>query len=85
MSKPNLFEEARVILSRVLKIEPDEIDLKSKLFDDLGIDSVDFWDIIACFDKKYKIRVTEKEAMKLETVADLVKALGEKLGVGVKR
>jgi len=85
MSKLNLFDDARTILAKVLKIEKDEIALESKLLDDLGIDSVDFWDVIASFDKKYKIRVTEEEAMKLETVADLVAALEKKLETRVRR
>lgn len=85
MSKPNLFDDARAILAKVLKMEKDEITLQSKLLDDLGIDSVDFWDVIASFDKKYKIRVTEEEAVKLETVADLVEALEKKLDDQVRR
>lgn len=79
MNKIGLFDDIRAILSKVLKMEKDEITSRSKLLDDLGIDSVDFWDVIASIDKKYKIRVTEQEAMKLETVADLVKALEKKL------
>jgi acyl carrier protein len=84
MSKLDLFDAARVILAKVLKIEKDEITLQSKLLDDLGIDSVDFWDVIASFDKKYRIRVTEEEAMKLETVADLVEVLEKKFEARVK-
>lgn len=85
VNKPDLFDEARIILAKVLKIEKDEIALESKLLDDLGIDSVDFWDVIASFDKKYKIRVTEEEAMKLATVADLVEALEKTLNARMKR
>lgn len=85
MSNPDLFDEARVVLAKVLKIGKDEITLESKLLDDLGIDSVDFWDVIAGFDKKYKIRVTEEEAMKLSTVADLIEALENKLNTQKKR
>jgi|GEM_PF-1358435 len=85
MTKIDLFDDTRAILSKVLKMEKGEIALQSKLLDDLGIDSVDFWDVIASIDKKYKIRVTEQEAMKLETVADLVEALERKLNARPKK
>ena len=85
MAKIDLLEEARVILAKVLKMNQDEIAQQSRLQDDLGIDSVDFWDVIASFDKKYKIRVTEEEAMKLATVADLVEALEKKLDARARR
>lgn len=79
IDKDDLFEETRAILMKVLKIKKNEIGLESKLQDGLGIDSVDFWDIIASFDQKYKIRVSEKEAMALVTVDDLIKLLHKKL------
>lgn len=75
----NLLEEIRLILSKVLKIKIEDINMDSSLQDDLGIDSVDFWDIVAGFDKKYRVRITEKEAESLKTVSDMVETLDKKL------
>ena len=75
----DLFEAARTILGNVLKMNPVEIVPTLSLQDDLGIDSVDFWDVVANFDKKFGIRVSEEEAVRLATVKDLVEALEKKL------
>lgn len=74
-----LFEEARVILAKILKLDPGEILPSSSLQDDLSIDSVDFWDVVASFDKKYKVRISEEESMNLKTVSDLVDILQRKI------
>lgn len=67
------------ILSRILKIKSDEITLESKLQDELGIDSVDFWDIMASLEKKFKYRITDKEAGSLHTIADLITLLNQRI------
>jgi acyl carrier protein len=76
-----IFHGVREILSRVLKVKPEEIVLDSKLQDELGIDSVDFWDVIANLEKKYKYRIKDKEAMTLVTVYDLVQKLKENVQI----
>lgn len=79
MDQEQLFKDAQQILSSVLKIAPTAIMMQSKLQDDLGVDSVDFWDIIARFDKKYKIRISEKEAESVQTIEDMISALSQEL------
>jgi acyl carrier protein len=78
-SEQKILDGVREILSRVLKIKPDEIMLQSKLQDELGIDSVDFWDIVASLEKKFKYRITDKEATSLETVSDLINTLSRQV------
>lgn len=74
-----IFNEARTILSKVLKIDAKEITLESNLQDDLGIDSVDFWDILAAFEKKFDVRIPLGEATSLKTVSELLEKLQEKI------
>lgn len=77
----DLAEEARVILSKVLKIGIEEIKPESNLQDDLGIDSPDFWDILAGFEKKFGVRIKEEEAASLTTVSELIGTLERKIAV----
>ena len=69
-----LFSGVREILAKVLKVDVQEVKLQSKLQDDLGIDSVDFWDIVATLDKKYKVRISEEEAASMKSVFDMIEA-----------
>jgi len=72
-----ILNELKAILSRILKIKVEEIKFNSKLQDDLGIDSVDFWDVISSIEKKFKYRIPDKIAAQLETVQDVVSILSE--------
>lgn len=84
-SNPNLAAEARAILSRVLKIGIEEIRPESDLQDDLGIDSPDFWDILAGFEKRFGVRIGEDEAASLKTVSELITTLEKKIAGKAKR
>ena len=49
------------------KIKPD-----SKMFDDLGLDSIDALDMLALLDKQYRVKVNEEQARRIRTVEDAV-------------
>lgn len=78
MNRGELFKEIQVLLAQILKIKVSEITEKSSLQADLGLDSVDFWDAIASFRKKFNITVVEADVVNLKTVQDLVDLLEKK-------
>jgi acyl carrier protein len=49
------------------KIQPD-----SKMFDDLGLDSIDALDMLALLDRQYRVKVNEEQARRIRTVEDAV-------------
>jgi acyl carrier protein len=49
------------------KIQPD-----SKMFEDLGLDSIDALDMLALLDRQYRVRVNEEQARRIRTVEDAV-------------
>lgn len=51
----------------------DQVIAPHSRFEDLGVDSLDLVELIMCFEDEYKIEITDEEAEKLETVADLFK------------
>ena len=74
----DLISEARQILSKVLKINIEDIHLESHLQDDLGIDSPDFWDILSGFEKRFGVRISGEEAASLTTIKELIEVLEKK-------
>ena len=78
MDRVELAEEVRALLAQILKIKTSEIKEESGLQNDLGLDSVDFWDAMAGFRKKFKISVIESEVVDLKTVEDLIDLLEKK-------
>jgi acyl carrier protein len=66
----DVYESVRDILSNLLKINKDKIQSSTTL-SELGVDSVDFWEIVAKLEKKFKIHVKDERSIKVETVQDI--------------
>ncbi len=45
---------------------------EARIFDDLGLDSIDALDMLALLDRQYRVKVNEEQARKIRTVEDVV-------------
>ena len=68
----DIFKRVRKILSRMMKLKESAITLESHLRDDLGVDSVDIWEIITKMEEEFGIEVEEGDARGVNTVQDIV-------------
>jgi acyl carrier protein len=59
-------------LSQRFGVPLEKIEPNSKMFDDLGLDSIDALDMLALLDKQYKVKVNEEQARRIRTVEDAV-------------
>ena len=59
------------ILQRVSGAEPDRIQSESRLIDDLGIDSLGFYEIMIEADEYLGLRIQEEDLLKFRTVGDI--------------
>lgn len=59
--RQDVVDAVRSCIAEALAVEPDDIELNSRLIDDLGADSLDFVDIIFQLDKALDIRVKDTE------------------------
>lgn len=57
----SIFQAVKSVIADSLALEPDEVQLASRLVDDLGADSLDFVDIIFQIDHELDIKVREGE------------------------
>ena len=67
-----LFDEIKEILSAQLEIDEDEIEMTSKLSDDLGADSLDMIDIVMTVEEQYSVEVPDETIKSIKNVEDLV-------------
>lgn len=70
--------EIEAVINRVNQILVDEFELdvsdvkpEASLREDLQLDSLDGMDLIVALEKEFKVRVDEKELIKLKTVGDI--------------
>jgi len=59
-------------LSQRFGVPLDKIQSDSKMFEDLGLDSIDALDMLALLDRQYRIKVNEEQARRIRTVEDAV-------------
>ncbi len=75
-----IFQKFRQILAKKLKMKENEINKDSRLMDDIGVDSVDFWEIIAKVEQEFGIDVEDNDVKSVNTVQDVVNILKGKIG-----
>ena len=75
----DMLERIKKILSRMMKVKEAKVALESNLRDDLGVDSVDIWDISSRMEEEFKIEVKENDLLGITTVQDVVNLVKAKL------
>lgn len=70
-------EGVRAVLSSELGVEPEEIELTSKL-EDLGVDSMDRASLILALESAFNIEITDDEAKRFRRVYQIIDFLDSK-------
>jgi acyl carrier protein len=75
MTKTEVFDKLKEILISEFELDSEQVTPSAKLFEDLGLDSIDAVDLIVRM-KNYTVRKIEPEAFKeARTVQDVVDVL----------
>lgn len=77
-------EEVKKMINETFFVDMDKITMESSLKDDLEIDSLDATSLVLDIEKKYDIKISNEELVKLVYVKDVVNLLEEK-GVKVEK
>lgn len=73
------YEGVKYILTKKLGIVESEITLEANLVRDLGIDSLDYAEIVMEFEQTFDIKIPDQDAEKLTTVGESVNYINSKL------
>ena len=76
----NTQEKVTQILVEKIGIAPTEATLDANFIKDLGIDSLDYAEIVMEFEQTFNIRIPDSDAEKLQTVGQAVKYIDEAMG-----
>lgn len=69
----------RKLMAEKFKMKEEQIKNESKLVDDIGVDSIDFWEVIARVEQEFDIDVEDEDVKDVVTVEDVVNVLIKKL------
>lgn len=75
-----LAKEIKSLVSKVIKIPEEKIDVAANLFTDLGVDSLLGVEIFAALDKKYGLDVPEEKLKDISTLNDIINLVKELKG-----
>lgn len=67
-----VYEKLVEIVVDKLGVAPEEVQLTTSFVDDLGVDSLDLFEIITLIEEEYDIEFAVEDTDKMKTVADCV-------------
>lgn len=72
-------EKVTQILVEKIGIAPTEATLDANFIKDLGIDSLDYAEIVMEFEQTFNIRIPDNDAERLQTLGQAVSYISEKI------
>ncbi|MCR4930073.1 MAG: acyl carrier protein [Lachnospiraceae bacterium] len=70
MERSEVTEQVIEVVEKTLKVK--DIDEDTYMQDDLHIESLDFYSLLANLEKQFRIRIPERVLAEVETVGDIV-------------
>lgn len=80
MERKEIEEKVRNFLIEDLEIDEDKIAPEAKLKDDLGIDSLDFVDIVVIVEKNFGFKIKPEEMQSVGTLSQFCDYIESKVG-----
>lgn len=68
-----MFEELKALIVEELNIEEAEIKETSSFKEDLGVDSLDLFELVMSLEEKFEVEIPSEDLENLLTVGDVVK------------
>ncbi|MBQ5452737.1 MAG: acyl carrier protein [Bacteroidales bacterium] len=78
MTRTEIEETVKEFLVDELEIDPEKIVMDARMKDDVGIDSLDFVDIVVIVDKKFGFKIMPEEMKNIVTLNDFCNYIEKK-------
>jgi acyl carrier protein len=66
------------VIIEILSVQPEEIKMDEKLSDSLGVDSTEMVNVILALEKKFGLRIDDKQITKHSSVRDIITVIESK-------
>lgn len=70
-------EKLKEIIYSVIEDKDMEITEDSEFIDDLGLSSMEFFNLITLIENSYHIKISDRQVQGLETVGDIIEILSD--------
>ena len=82
LTRDEIFDRVRSTMQELFEVEPERIQLETKLIEDLELDSIDAIDLAARLEEITRHRLSEESLRTLRTVDDVVTLIHETVSKG---
>lgn len=79
MTRPEIEQKVRTFLIEDLEIDEEKIQPEARLKEDIGIDSLDFVDIVVIVEKNFGFKIKTEEMAKVKTFNDFCDYIEKKI------
>ena len=73
-----MLEKMKAIIAEQLDIEESQIEETTNFKEDLGVDSLDLFELVMALEEEYDVEIPSEDLEKLLTVGDVMKYLKDK-------
>lgn len=77
MSKDQILDQVKDLMSQQFEIEPKEITLDTNFQEDLDADSIDLTEFILTLEDAFGKEIPDEDAVKIKTVSDAINYINE--------
>ncbi|MEY3431836.1 MAG: hypothetical protein RIS53_734 [Bacillota bacterium] len=74
-----VLEKIREVVAKKFKVQPDKVNITTRLREDLNVDSLDAVELIMELEDTFKVKIADDEAQKLKTIGDIVNFIKPKV------
>lgn len=67
-----VFEKVKNILVKELSLDADQVTMEANLIDDLGVDSLDIFEVVMSLEEAFEIEISNDDIEDIKTVGDIV-------------
>ncbi|MEW6408783.1 MAG: acyl carrier protein [Nitrospirota bacterium] len=68
----NFEEEIKKLVSDITEVPPEKLKPDADFFKDLGVDSLKAIEIVAAFEKKYRVIIPEKDIPNIRSIRQII-------------
>lgn len=73
-----MIDRIKKVLHENLNIDPNKIAPTTHVLDDLGLDSLDFVELVMSLEDEFKVKISDEEVMNVKTIQDVINLLKKK-------
>ena len=70
-----MLDRLRKIICEFVELNPEDITLETNVRSDLGLNSLELINLAVAIEKEFNVEIPDRDAMGLETMADVIKLL----------